>query len=113
MSGEYPMADSITESSELLLSSVRRAYSRRSAGLDEAGESPRSAASARAFLQVENTCCAIKRARASDWRRVCRVSRAIYRAETAVTTASTTNETARVNLVLRLRRIDPPRLVFF
>src|SRR5580658_10812615 len=55
----------------------------------------------------------MKRARSSAWRRVCRVSRAMYRAETAVTTASTRSEVARVNLVFRLRRIDPPRLVFF
>src|SRR6185437_11522135 len=47
------------------------------------------------------------------WRMVWRVRRAMYSADTTATTASTSSEIARVNLVFRLRRIIPPRLVFF
>src|ERR1700733_11836601 len=47
------------------------------------------------------------------WRRVWRISRPRYRLETTPTTSSTRNAVDSVNLVVRLRRIVPPRLVFF
>src|SRR5690348_2911412 len=47
------------------------------------------------------------------WRSVWRVRRAMYNADTTATTASTSSEIASVNLVFRLRRIIPPRLIFF
>src|ERR1700761_5449651 len=107
------MDDSITEFSVELLSSVRRTSSCTSAGEFDAGASPRCAASSRELRQATNTCCATKRARSSASRSVWRMSRAMYRLETSATTAKTSSDVASVNLVFRLRRIFPPRLVFF
>src|ERR1700676_3933670 len=113
MVGEYPTADSISEFRVLLLSSVRLTYWRMSSGFEDRGDSPRSAASDSAFWQAKKICCATKRARSSPWRSTCWVRRPRYRAETTVTTPKTRSEVASVNLVFRLRRIFPPRLVFF
>src|SRR5579863_3517591 len=47
------------------------------------------------------------------WRSVCRIKRPRYRLETTATTARTSSDVASVNLVFRLRRMRPPRLIFF
>src|SRR5579871_1153247 len=78
----------------------------------ETGDAPCSAASAKAFCDARNACCATKRARSSPSRNTWRVRRPTYSAETTVTTASTSTEVASVNLVFRLRRIIPPRPIF-